>query len=61
MQDDFDKSKNKNKKLSDRVHQLGEEIRQLYSEKNELMLQITRKDISLADAESKFSIKSEEM
>jgi len=61
MQDDFDKSKNENKKLSDRIHQLGEEIRQLHSEKNELMLQITRKDISLADAESKFSIKSEEM
>ncbi|CAI2201524.1 918_t:CDS:1, partial [Funneliformis geosporum] len=37
------------------------EIRQLHSEKNELMLQITRKDISLADAESKFSIKSEKM
>ncbi|CAI2197743.1 11921_t:CDS:2, partial [Funneliformis geosporum] len=37
------------------------EIRQLHSEKNELMLQITRKNISLADAESKFSIKSEEM
>src|SRR6266498_4534269 len=61
MQDDFDKSKNENEKLSDRVHQLGEEIRQLHLEKNELMLQITRKDISLADAESKFSIKSEEM
>jgi len=61
MQDDFDKSKNENKKLSDQIHQLGEEIRQLHSEKNELMLQITRKDISLADAESKFSIKSEEM
>ena len=43
------------------MHQLGEEIRQLHSEKNELILQITRKDISLADAESKFSIKSEEM
>ena len=61
IQDDFDKSKNENEKLSDRVHQLGEEIRQLHSEKNELMLQITRKDISLADAESKFSIKSEKM
>ena len=61
MQDDLDKSKNENEKLSDRVHQLGEEIRQLHLEKNELMLQITRKDISLADAESKFSIKSEEM
>ena len=61
IQDDFDKSKNKNKKLFDRVHQLEEEIRQLHSEKNELILQITRKDISLADAESKFSIKSEEM
>jgi chromosome segregation ATPase len=43
------------------VHQLGEEIRQLHSEKNELILQITHKDISLADAKSKFSIKSEEM
>jgi chromosome segregation ATPase len=61
IQDDFDKSKNENEKLSDRVHQLGEEIRQLHSEKNELILQITRKDISLANAESKFSIKSEEM
>src|SRR4051794_20143911 len=61
IQDDFDKSKNENEKLSDRVHQLGEEIRQLHSEKNEFILQITRKDISLADAESKFSIKSEEM
>src|SRR3954470_24412264 len=61
MQDDLDKSKNENEKLSDRVHQLGEEIRQLHLEKNELMLQITRKNISLADAESKFSIKSEEM
>src|SRR5215217_2413150 len=61
IQDDFDKSKNEKEKLSDRVHQLGEEIRQLHSEKNELILQITRKDISLADAESKFSIKSEEM
>ena len=61
IQDDFDKSKNENEKLSDRVHQLGEEIRQLHSEKNELMLQITRKDISLADAESKFSIKSEKI
>jgi transcription-repair coupling factor (superfamily II helicase) len=61
MQDDLDKSKNENEKLSDRVHQLGEEIRQLHLEKNELMLQITRKDISLADAKSKFSIKSEEM
>ena len=61
IQDDFDKSKNENEKLSDRVHQLGEEIRQLHSEKNELMLQITRKDISLADAESRFTIKSEEM
>ncbi|GBC23360.2 hypothetical protein GLOIN_2v1830120 [Rhizophagus irregularis DAOM 181602=DAOM 197198] len=61
MQDDLDKSKNENEKLSDRVHQLGEEIRQLHLDKNELMLQITRKDISLADAESKFSIKSEEM
>ena len=61
IQDDFDKSKNENEKLFDRVHQLGEEIRQLHLEKNELMLQITRKDISLADAESKFSIKSKEM
>src|SRR6266498_5808679 len=61
IQDDFDKSKNENEKLSDRVHQLGEEIRQLHSEKNELMLQITRKDISLADVESRFTIKSEEM
>ncbi|GBC39162.2 hypothetical protein GLOIN_2v1830120 [Rhizophagus irregularis DAOM 181602=DAOM 197198] len=60
MQDDLDKSKNENEKLSDWVHQLGEEIRQLHLDKNELMLQITRKDISLADAESKFSIKSEE-
>ncbi|RIA87298.1 hypothetical protein C1645_827966 [Glomus cerebriforme] len=60
-EDDFDKSKNKNEKFSNRVHQLGEEIRQLHSEKNELILQITRKDISLADAESKFSIKSEKM
>ncbi|CAI2177298.1 16983_t:CDS:2, partial [Funneliformis geosporum] len=40
---------------------LMNEIRQLHSEKNELMLQITRKNISLADAESKFSIKLEEM
>ncbi len=55
------KSKNENEKLSDWVHQLGEEIRQLHLDKNELILQITRKDISLADAESKFSIKSEEM
>src|SRR6266496_563070 len=61
IQDDFDKSKNENEKLSDQVHQLGEEIRQLHSKKNELMLQITRKDISLADAESRFTIKSEEM
>ena len=38
IQDDFDKSKNENEKLSDQVHQLGEEIRQLHSEKNELML-----------------------
>ena len=37
------------------------EIRQLHSEINDLKLQITRKDISLADAKSKFSIKSEEM
>ncbi|RGB22519.1 hypothetical protein C1646_677774 [Rhizophagus diaphanus] len=44
-----------------KVHQLGEEIRQLHSEKNELMLQITRKDIFLADTESRFNIKSEEM
>ena len=43
------------------MHQLGEEIRQLHSKKNELILQITCKDISLADAESKFSIKLEEM
>ena len=43
------------------MHQLGEEIRQLHSEKNELMLQITRKDISLVDAKSRFTIKSEEM
>src|SRR3954447_15939734 len=43
------------------MYQLEEEIRQLHSEKNELMLQITRKDISLADAESRFTIKSEEM
>jgi len=27
MQDDLDKSKNENEKLSDRMHQLGEEIR----------------------------------
>src|SRR4051812_14159969 len=45
IQNDFDKSKNENEKLFDQVHQLGEEIRQLYSKKNELMLQITRKDI----------------
>ena len=43
------------------MHQLGEEIRQLHSEKNELMLQITHKDISLADTKSKFFIKSKEM
>ena len=43
------------------MHQLRKEIRQLHFEKNKLMLQITRKNISLADAESKFSIKSEEM
>ena len=61
MQDDFNKSKNENEKFSNRMHQLGEEIRQLHSEKNELILQITRKDISLANAESKFSIKSSEM
>src|SRR4051794_33158682 len=57
IQDDFDKFKNENEKLFDRMYQLGEEIRQLHSEKNELILQITRKNISLADAESKFSIK----
>ncbi|RIA97230.1 hypothetical protein C1645_814303 [Glomus cerebriforme] len=28
IQDDFDKSKNENEKLSDWMHQLGEEIRQ---------------------------------
>ncbi|CAG8850738.1 23055_t:CDS:2, partial [Gigaspora margarita] len=66
-----------NEKLSDRVHQLGEEtmqlqseidnfklgdeIRYLHSEINNLKLQITRKDISFADTKSKFSIKSEEM
>jgi len=61
IQDDFDKSKNEKEKLSDRGHQLGEEIRQLHSEKNELILQITRKDISLVDTKSKFPIKSEEM
>jgi len=27
IQDDFDKSKNENEKLSDQIHQLGEEIR----------------------------------
>ncbi|PKC53422.1 hypothetical protein RhiirA1_479322 [Rhizophagus irregularis] len=61
MQDDLDKFKKEKEKLSDRMHQLGEEIRQLHSKKNELILQITRKDISLADAENKISIKSEEM
>ncbi|KAF0392172.1 hypothetical protein F8M41_010570 [Gigaspora margarita] len=77
IQDDLDKSKKDNEKLSDRVHQLGEEtmwlqseidnsklgdeIRHLHSEINDLKLQITRKDISFADAESKFFIKSEEM
>ncbi|CAI2197930.1 12329_t:CDS:1, partial [Funneliformis geosporum] len=40
---------------------LRDEIRQLHSEINDLKLQITRKDISLADAENKFTIKSEEM
>src|SRR5438270_13707019 len=43
------------------MHQLEEEIRQLHSEKNELMLEITRKNISFADARSRFTIKSEEM
>jgi hypothetical protein len=43
------------------VHQPEKEIRQLHSEKNELILQITHKEISLADTKSKFSIKSEEM
>ena len=38
MQDDLDKFKKEKEKLSDRMHQLGEEIRQLHSEKNELML-----------------------
>ena len=61
MQDVFDKSKKEYEKFSNRVHQLGEEVRQLHLEKNELMLQITRKDISLADAENKISIKSEKM
>ncbi|PKY34366.1 hypothetical protein RhiirB3_454008 [Rhizophagus irregularis] len=61
IQDDFDKSKNENKKLSDQMHQFGEKIRQLHSEKNELILQITHKDISLTDAKSRFTIKSEEM
>ena len=42
----------------DRVHQLGEEIRQLHSEKNELILQITRKDISLAESKDKLATKS---
>ena len=58
MQDDFDKSKNENEKFSNRVHQLGEEIRQLHLEKNELMLQITRKDISLAESKDKLATKS---
>ncbi|GET03847.1 hypothetical protein GLOIN_2v1830120 [Rhizophagus clarus] len=77
IQDDLNRSRKENEKLSNRIHQLGEEItylqskindpklmdeiRQLHSEINDLKLQITRKDISLADAESKFSIKSEEM
>src|SRR3954451_17292691 len=77
IQDDLNRYRKENEKLSNRMHQLEEEItclqlkindpklineiRQLHSKKNELMLQITRKDISLADAESKFSIKSEKM
>ena len=77
IQDDLNRSRKENEKLFNRMHQLGEEItylqskindpklmgeiRQLHSEINDLKLQITRKDISLADAESKFSIKSEEM
>ncbi|CAI2188975.1 18164_t:CDS:1, partial [Funneliformis geosporum] len=40
---------------------LGDEIRQLRLKINNLKLQITCKDISLADAENKFNIKSEEM
>ncbi|CAG8825186.1 29565_t:CDS:2, partial [Gigaspora margarita] len=76
-EDDLDKSKKDNEKLSNCVHQLkeetmrlqseidnsklGDKIRYLHSEINDLKLQITRKDISFADAESKFSIKSEEM
>ncbi len=77
IQDDLNKSKKEKEKLSNRIHQLGkeiirlqseindpklgDEIRQLHSEINDLKLQITRKDISLADAENKFIIKSEEM
>ncbi len=77
MQDDLNRSRKENEKLSNQMHQLGkeiiclqskindpkliDEIRQLHSEINDLKLQITHKDISLADAESKFSIKSEEM
>ncbi|CAI2186233.1 18110_t:CDS:2 [Funneliformis geosporum] len=40
---------------------LEDEIRQLHLKINDLKLQITRKDISLVDAENKFTIKSEEM
>ncbi|CAI2191177.1 11658_t:CDS:2, partial [Funneliformis geosporum] len=57
----LEQAETNNRKLSDRIHQLIDEMSQLRSEMDSLNFQITRKDISLADSKDKLATKSKEI
>jgi chromosome segregation ATPase len=57
----LEQAETNNRKLSDCIHQLIDEMSQLQSEMDSLNFQITRKDISLADSKDKLATKSKEI
>ncbi|RIA94649.1 hypothetical protein C1645_817700 [Glomus cerebriforme] len=57
----LEQAETNNRKLSDRIHQLIDEMSQLQSEIDSLNFQITHKDISPAESNDKLATKSKEI
>ena len=57
----LEQAETNNRKLSDCIHQLIDEMSQLRSEMDSLNFQITHKDISLAESKDKLATKSKEI
>ena len=57
----LEQAETNNRKLSNCIHQLIDEMSQLQSEMDSLNFQITRKDISLTESKDKLATKSKEI